>query len=310
MALNWDTNDTYIYVDKKYKMMIQHHGTDSGKGDAIGRNMDAYWVYEDYRFIEGIKDCWVKIKKSMKLFGLIPFRNYYYQGYRYPDHVDTDLSRDHALNTIQAYKLAGMPDKELQEFVKHLKWKISDRYSFVPDTWLSIRAIAGMKWARVLFYSIEIPVMLFNMLRNKYVYKKYKIEDEVPQHEYVHVPNSEKRPEFSEFVPKLFPVYALGNLARQLNLMEDSLGKKILYRIIRKMVLKHNYVIRMLINDFEPTEENRKLVYDYKSMKGGRWSTSLNEVNDRHLYILDDKLVEYNAIDVDLVRKLFEKIKK
>lgn len=308
MTLNWDTIESHNFIDQEHNMMLCQ-SSDNGIEDSIGRTLDAFFCYGDIRFIEGIQNCWKKIIKSIKLFNLIPIRKYYWQGYRYPTHYDRTLSRDHTIYSVIAFKLSGYSNKNLKRFVKHLRWRISDRYTFTPDSWLSIRSIAGIKWAEALFYLIVIPMMWGAMKHNKRIYKKAGFSNEVPQDQFKITLNEDKSEEFKKYTRKLYPVYALTNLSMQLYVMRDSWGKKWLQKILRKMVLKHNYVQKMLLRDlnFKPTSENQNLIYAYKSMKGGRWTTSLNEVNDRSLYIIkDEKLVEYNALDVDIVRKLFE----
>ena len=306
MALNWNTNETYNYIDKENYMMLQNRSGDKGMGDAIGRNLDSYFCYEDYRLIEGIKRCWDKIYKPIKLFKFIPIRKYHYQGYRYPTHYDKNLSRDHTVNAVVAYKLSGMSSKELQEFVKHLRWKISDRHAFTLDAWLSIRSIAGIKWAEFLFYLLFIPWMWGVKKWNQRIYKKAGFTEEVPQDIFEYTPNDTKSDEHNRYVNKLFPVYALMNMSMQLYAARDSWGKRKLQKVLRGMVLKYNYVIKMFLNDsdFHPTKEK---IYSYKSMRGGRWSTSMNEVCRRTLEIIEEpELVEFNAIDVDMVRKLYD----
>ena len=173
MVLNWNTNDTYFFVDKENKMMIVQNpgwnpnGT-NGKGDAIGRTFDAYFCYNDERFIEGIESCWVKVDRSKfwKFLG----KDYYYQGYRYPTHDDEDLSRDHTLYSISAFKYSGYSNEALKEFVMHLRYRISKKFFFTLNSWFWIRAVCGSKFYRFLFYLIEIPIMWFTKQWNKLLY--------------------------------------------------------------------------------------------------------------------------------------------
>jgi len=42
---------------------------------------------------------------------------------------------------------------------------------------------------------------------------------------------------------------------------------------------------------------------------GGRWTSTLDEQNDRDIYIITDpKMLEANVIDVDLLRTMYKKI--
>ena len=56
---------------------------------------------------------------------------------------------------------------------------------------------------------------------------------------------------------------------------------------------------------------SRKDVYNYKPMKSGRFSTILNEINDRGVVIITDpELLAGNVLDVDKLRALYEKNQK
>ena len=107
----------------------------------------------------------------------------------------------------------------------------------------------------------------------------------------------------------LYPIYALRNLAWQIYLLPDSRQKKTLQKICLSISPRHNYVIKMLLGDKESfTKDN---VWNYKAMTGDRWSGILNPwINNRDMDIItDEKLIEFNNIEVDYVRKLYNTIK-
>ena len=86
----------------------------------------------------------------------------------------------------------------------------------------------------------------------------------------------------------------------------DSLGKWLLKKICLWGIDKENFLLRIMYGGKVSAED----VYNYKSMSSWRWSTYLNELNDRDLYIITDpKELEANVLDVDLLRKMYEKLK-
>ena len=312
MALNWEATDTHYFVDREHHMMLtQNPGGDSshnsGKGDSIGRTFISYFTYEDERFLQGIESCWVKKERNWfwKLLG----KKYYYQGYRFPTHYDKDMSRDHLIYSILAFKYSGFYSKaKLKEFVKHLRFKISERFNFSITSWLWARAVSGSKFYKWLFYVIELPY--FKVLRfwHKLIYKLGSFGEESSQRDWVRMPNEAKPKIIDKMSSLLYPVYTLHQQAWRLFLLPDSKKKSKLQKICLGMASKHNYVIKILLGDKESfTKED---VWDYKSMTGGRWTGILNPwLNDRALDIItDEKLLEYNVQDVDYVRKLYDVI--
>lgn len=312
MALNWETTDTQCFVDQKHKMMlIQNPGwalnKDNGKGDSIGRTFISYFNYKDERFLEGIEDCWVKKERNWfwKLLG----KKYYYQGYRYPTHYDQDLSRDHLLYSILAFKYSGYySNDKLKEFVKHLRFKISKRFTFTINLWFWTRAVCKNKFYERLFYAIDIPFFQFIRLWNKIIYKIAPFERENSQDEWIKIQNELKPKRIVKLASLLFPIYALHNKSWQIYLMPDSKRKRKLQKICLDLAPKYNYVIKMLLGDKKSF--TKKAVWNYKSMTSGRWTGILNPwINDRDMNIIkDEKLLKFNVQDVDYVRNLYNTI--
>jgi hypothetical protein len=305
---DFDAQDTAFTVDPKHHMMLGmcynwNPNCDKGKGDAIGRTYEAYYVYRDERFIEAIKKCWIKVPTD---------KGYYYQGYRYPTHDDNDLSRDHTLYTVLAFMESGMSDKDLKEFVTHIPWKISERYSQTIDLWLWMRAQSGIWWAKILLPIIDIPISLIYVLINKIVYKLAPFEEEMSQDEFYKINNDVKDPKWFKWSGFLFPSYAMVQTAFKLNYAKPGLYKSIMSWLLLKITPRHNYLMRLLLNDKNvPTKEQ---VYGFKPMMGGRWSGILNPyINDRDMHIMTkenypklDTLLRANNLDVDLVRVVYE----
>lgn len=304
---NFDVVGTCYFVDPEYHMMLHMNygwnpNGDLGKGDSIGRTFEAYYAYKDERFLDAIKNCWVKIERK---------KGYYYQGYRFPTHDDKDMSRDHLFNTVLTLIASGCSEKELKEFITHVPWKISPKYSQTLDLWLWMRAISGIWWAKILSPLIEIPLMSFNVLWQKILYKVAPFKKEMSQDEFC-TASTYKRTKWEKTIGSmLYPSYTMTQYAWRLNYMKKSLSTKILKWLLLKIANKHNYVVRMLLDDKTVIKEE---VYSYKSMMGGRWDGILNpQINDRDLHIITpekytnyERLISSNVLDVDLVRSIFE----
>jgi len=340
IRLDWNATNTLHYVDQENKMMISQNEEwnptgNNGKGDSIQGSFEAFYTYGDKRFIEGIQNCWVKHEGALpkktskwwiiqKLYNfshfitkLTPRGKYYYQGYRYPTHYDNDLSRDHTSYTIIAYKCAGYSDKQMKEFVIHIPFRISKKFRFAPDMWLWARVMANIWWAKPLYYFTEIITMSITAIYRAIVFKFFDIEDEYSQNEWEEMIRNGELDTKPEKYTKVWwfnplPFYAMHIYAWQLHYLKDGVGKEILLSIGRMMCSKHNYVMQILFKfEDRPTREQ---VYNYKAMRGGRWTTSLTRLNDRGLFVIENhyskeittKLLRANVMDVDYLRTLYE----
>lgn len=315
MAFNWEATGTQWFVDQIYKMMLTQNPSwkpdgENGKGDSIGRSFLAYFCYGDERFLEGILDCWEKVERKGWLRRLL-FGKYYYQGYRYPHRYpgEVGLSRDHTSYTIIALKYAGYSDEFIKDFVTHLRWRISKFARFTPEMWLWARAVANIKPYKTLFYTVSWLVTKLSSWWNGRLYRYAGFGEESHQDDFIKVPNDFKPAQVWKVVRLMYPIYALHIAAWQIKVIDgDSKLKKALQKASLTICPKHNYVVQMLLNSPDkPSEEN---VMGYDSMRGGRWTGILNTwVNDRDISkIKDPKLLEYNVLDVDYVRKLYNTI--
>jgi len=317
MALNWESTDSEYFVDQENKMMLRKNPAwnpngEQGKGDSIGRTKDAYFIYRDYRFIEGIESCWVKVeRKGIKR---LLFGKYYYQGYRYPTYArgeeeeSAGLSRDHLLNTILAYKLAGKTDKEIWEFVKHLKWKISPFAKHTIDLWFWERAMAGRRFAKWFSPRLTYVVMKFTAWWQKKVQNFSGIgpDFEENQDTFRFMQNKDKPKIIPKVCKLLHPAYALHQQA-WITLFYEGKWQKKIQDVIYSISPKYNYAIKLLVNHPEGISEED--IMSYKSMKGGRWDGIMNIWwNDRTLEI-NKNLDEHNILDVDYLRKLWKETK-
>jgi hypothetical protein len=306
-SFNFDTTGTAYYVDPKYHMMLQINQLwdptgDNGKGDSIGRTFESYYTYRDKRFIDAIKSCWVKIDNK---------NNYYYQGFRFPTHDSNDMSRDHLFNSVLVLIASGHTEDEIKEFVTHVPWKISDKYNQTLDLWLWMRSISGIWWAKVLSPIVDITLMSINVLWQKICYAIAPFKPELSQEEFCSTPTPTKTKWIKTIGSALFPSYTMTQVAWKIHFTKNSISKTILKWLLLRIANKHNYVVKLLLDDSTVTKEQ---VYSYKSMMGGRWDGILNPyINDRDLHIIDDtrysnykQLLSSNVLDVDLVRSIYE----
>jgi hypothetical protein len=282
--------------------MEQNDNKYSAVGDSIGNTCDAYIAYEYEPFIQAVKNCFLEKtdKKGKK----------YIQGYRHPIHFDreyNDMSRDHISYTLIMMKLAG-EEEFIKKLSKGLRWKISDRYSFSIDLWLWLKGIAGSSLAMFFFFFITIPVILLSVLWNKLIYALGGFGPEVNQDDYVFIDYSKhsKRKQF--FRKLIYPIYAIFQNAFILYATPDSIGKSILKKIFLWNIDPQNFMLRIMFGGKVKKED----VYSYKSMSGTRFTSYLSDLNDRcwMSIIKDPQRLEANVIDVDLLRKMYEKIGK
>jgi len=307
---NWNATETEYYVDQVNKMMQSQNygwnpGGSNGKGDAIGGNLDAWFAYGEPRLVDGVKNCWTKVDKGNG--------KYYYQGHRYPttEYLTKDFSRDHTSNTFCLMKLAG-EDEWLKELTSNIHWVISKghitstgkkvwRHSFGPGLWGFAKTFAGKWWGPVMFYTSSFfEVILYNII-NAFCYLMGWFSRELKPEDYNGKNMSrQQQSKWRQFWASVtYPVYAMNLFAWQLFVMKDSFMKRLLQYMMKPLIPRYNYFLKLAYNIDKVTKED---VLEYKSMKGGRWSTPLNEINDRDVhFITDPKRLEFNVVDEDLL---------
>lgn len=323
---NFDVTNTYWFYDKKYQMILQNEPSwdkygnpskDLGRADGIGRTFRAYVTYGHKEFMDGIWNCFEKIEYKysknifVNLYQRLIRRNkkYYYQGHRYPcKNHPVGLSRDHLSYAIIAFKYSNyLSDKELKDFVKHLKFRISDFAKFTLDMWFWVRAVADIWWARPLYYMSYIPVMLGTYYWNEWLYKKTGFERESHQKDFKAYMDNRQKSEFTQkWRKRFYPMYAHHIACWQVFFLKKSFCKRWLQKIMLKICSPYNYVIRMVLGDNTVTKDD---AYGYKSMTGSRWTTILQpELHDRGAYVMSDNdiRIKYNKQDEDYVRKLYD----
>ena len=291
------------HVDE-YGMMVGENpqwnpNGDAGMGDSIGTNLDAYLAYDHEPFVSAVKSCYKLI---------VDDEGQYVQGYRHPSLIDVEyntLSRDHILNTLILMKISN--NHVFLKFISdNLRWKISDKYSFTIDLWLWMKGISGNRFAMFLYYLIDIPIMLVSIIWNKMINLIGGFGCESKQDEFVIVQNGDisKRKKYLRGLR--YPLYTIAQKSYMMYASPNSFGKWLMKKICLWGVDEQNFFLRVMFGDKISREE----VYSYKAMSGWRWTTHLNELNDRDLHIITDPTkLESNVLDVDLLRKMYEKLK-
>jgi hypothetical protein len=308
---SWEATETAYFVNQETKMMLGQNrpwdpNGNNGKGDSIGRTFLAFFTYGDPRFLNGIESCWERVERKGWLRRFL-FGKYYYQGYRYPERYpgEIGISRDHLTYTLLAFKYAGYSDKFLKDFVKHLRFRISDFSIFTIDLWLWARVIANIKPYAIIYYPLQWLVLAMTSIWNKRMYRRSGFGEESSQEDFILIENSLKPKSMVKMASKFYPIYALHQQAWEIKLLPNSRWKKRLQKIALSLCPKHNYVIQLLLDS--PNRPPEESIKSYKMMSGFRWSGILNSwLNDRDMRVIDDpKLLEYNVLDVDYLKKLY-----
>jgi hypothetical protein len=304
MYFNFTVKDTYIFSDQHNMVLYQNPGWDpngnNGKGDSIGRTVDAYIAYEDTKFISAVKECFIyKVDKR---------GHQYLQGYRHPDYMNdeyNDMSRDHIINTLILLKYIN-DEETLKTYSKKLRWKISDRFSFTIDSWLWMMGVAGSWVCLKLWYILTVLIMGFNAIWNKTIYKIAPFSEEIPQNQFEPYMPEQLTHQQLQLRKLLYPAYALNILSWQLYVLKDSWFKRLVQKLTLKITGKENFLMRLLLDDKNlPSFED---VYTYKMMTGGRWSAMLNETNDRDIRIITNlRLIRENRLEEDLLLRIYNK---
>lgn len=308
MNYNPTAQTTHWFVDIKNKMMlVQNHSWnsngDNGKGDAIGRSKDAYFCYRDPQFIEGVENCWLKIDEK---------DFYYYKGHRYPtpEYFKGDFSRDHTSNTFVLMGLAG-EEKWAKEIASHIKWTIRKKHvtskgkvrthRFTPALWGFVKHFSEEWWAKPLFYGISFFEIFFYNIQNALIYLMGWFSRELHQEDYnPQRMSSQKQNKWRQFWSrKAYPIFALNLFGWQLFVMKDCFFKRLLQYMSYLLIPRHNYFLKLLFNVGKVKKEQ---VLKYKPMKGSRWTTTLNELNDRDVFIIKkEEWLEANTLDKDIL---------
>uniref|UniRef100_UPI0040564B36 hypothetical protein n=1 Tax=Candidatus Electrothrix sp. TaxID=2170559 RepID=UPI0040564B36 len=316
MNYNPTAQTTHCFVDIENKMMlVQNHSWNpngkNGKGDGIGRAKDAYFCYGDPQFIEGVKNCWKKIECDPDYEDCSKWK-YYWKGHRYPtpEYFAKDFSRDHTSNTFVLMKLAG-EDEWIKDVAENIKYTIRKKHvtssgkvrthRFTPALWGFVKSFAGKWWGKPLFYGVSFFEIIGYNIQNGFVYLIGWFSRELHPEDYNAKRMAiQKQGKWKQFWrKKAYPIYALNLFGWQLFVMNDNFIKRLLQYMSYLLIPRYNHFLMLLFNVGKVTKEQ---VLEYKSMKGGRWTTPLNELNDRDVFIINkEEWLKENTLDRDLL---------
>jgi hypothetical protein len=320
-----NTKTTHYFVQDKM-MLSQNYNWNpnggNGKGDSIGRSRNAYFVYGDPQFVEGTQECWVRIDCDQDHEDCSKW-TYYYKPQRYPtpDYYHKDFSRDHTSNTFVLMKLAG-EEEWAKEVASHVRWVITRKHrmqdnrlirthTYTPALWGFVKHFAGKWWGKPLFYAMNMLEVPWYNIQNGFCYLMGWFSRELHPEDYnSHRMTRQKQSKWRQFwASATYPIYALSLFGWQLYVMDDGFMKRLLQYMSYLLIPRHNHFLKLLFNVGKVT---KKQVLEYRSMKGGRWGTPLNEINDRHVFIIEDEknydaetLLAANVLDVDILIKMW-----
>jgi len=311
--------EAYYYVDEHNLTVV--YTSNKGLGDAIGRTLKTYMIYNDPKLIEGIANCWQHRHeyKGKDFKGKLV-------GVRHPDyeepedkgrfHLGRRMSRDHYNNTLIALKLwemrTGKRHPKLTEIVKATPFRIRNMARWTLTTILWSKALNDNKVALWFYLVFEIlqSTLLYRPLR-RIADKLCGWETEMEQDEWEKLEhntadtNIQFHPKWKQRINKIvLPSYAIWFGAKQLYVIPDTFPrlKKTAQKSLLKMVGNTNYVQQMALGK---KDIPRDKVEAFKHMKGGRWSGYLNPRNDRSMQVFEEGRFTVNLQDVDLVRYLY-----
>ena len=271
MNYNRNSKDSYYTVDE-YGLVL----ADGSKHDCIGRTLQAWVAYKDDVFLFGVAQCWGAFTHRL---------------YRHPDYAGdyNDCSRDHYIYAVIIFKLTD----DLNDFKP--KWRISDKFTHRPSSWLWTKAMCGSSSYPylILIFPTIIGEVIWNPLINCIAGFH-----EPNQEEYL---KSKPVPtKFQKFMRKLtFPTYGLYLQAWMLKVLPNSWIKRLYQWLLLKITPEHNYVIKLLLGEEVPYY----YVYAYQPMTNNRWTTTLDARDDRGLELVKS---DCNNVDRDFLIALYE----
>lgn len=272
---NPDSKTSYFHLDKWF-MFCEGEDANSWK-DSIGRNQDAHEAWRDPKLVEAAYKCFD-----------FPTCE---QFQRHPVKTTGELSRDHLSYGLILFYRASRFDY-FYEIIHKLKWKFNHKHS-LRGMYLWTQSFKHPLW-EVLYYAAKIPEMLGARLWNWFWRKWADVKPERSQDEW-NMSITHNRTDRQKLASEMVvPAYALHNFAWQLKIMRNSIAKKLLQRITLPLIGKHNYIVRHILGE----EVDISYVFAYKAMTGSRFTTTLDELNDRHVVVIDPPPKE-NNLEVD-----------
>ena len=271
---------------------------DEGEGDTIGRTMKAGRIYKYVKYFEAIQSCWIRMIRRGKKEFLFGWRSN-------RDRTRMDMSRDHLINTIMMFHWYGgamMVDK----FYQMIPWRFSFGFKQTVDLYLWAKTLTGRKWTRHAYYWWQIPQSLIIGIWAKIAKLILRVGPELTQSEFIRLRKDLKarHKRLKRLWWLIPPVYADLGRAEMLECMPDSIGRRILRKILLWNTSRYNHVIKLLLGSKKVTKED---VMNYQSMTNGRWSTSLDVRTKRDIKFRKPEESKANRLDKDYLVFLFKK---
>jgi hypothetical protein len=297
-----DATEDEAYYHADQHDMAATYSSSRTRGDSIGVGKHLYFIYDDPRYVFSAEKMWYFNSHGK------------YIGQRHPlvSPENHPMSRDHYTNTLLLLKIhydrtgstASMA--KIKEITDNIGYIISEmaRRTFGLKWWS--KAIQGSKWHEFIFYIFEIITVLFVYIPlHKLGSWIAEYGEEVDQEDYVPYPDGprlQEQPLYKQKIDKwIYPSFALQLSGWKLYVLRDSIGKKILGWLFRRIVGKTNYVQQMF---FGKKGIPRDKIESFQPMQGGRWGGYLSMRNDRNMRIRNPR-PQFNNRDCDLARKLY-----
>lgn len=280
---------------KGYQMVHKDHwtGNKNGRGDTLWRNSLFTIAFPDEYKISNGTICLYKPEKG------------YYQPIRHIDHDGSEMSRDGVTMSIVGLLLSGH-GHIAKYFSRNLRINLSSTFKLssfqTPDMWIWLKAIQGKRWANLLYPLISCYMPLLQKRRNK-VLKKIGIK---------HVEQSEHKQYdkgYTEYqvrkMNNLIPTYAVHIYCWQLFTLQDSKIKRFIQKRLLRHIEQSNYLLRLLLGD----KVSEKEIFSYMPMNDYRFQRELTSPNQSSGRIMTPKEAEFNALDRDVLLRVYEMTK-
>lgn len=281
----------FWYKDK-WDMILEEDNPNSWR-DSIGRNFDAYLASgcKDEELVEAVWGCFKSDNPN--------------DWQRHPGIPCDDLSRDHISYALLLF-IAARKDEYFNYILDNIKWRINSHTS-LRGMYLWTKALRSRRW-QVVYHLFKIPGIPFKSLVNHLVRYWAKIQPERSQAEWdisIKWNRTDKQKKAAKLIA--VPAYVLHNESWQLHVLPNSPLRTIQQKLLYSLVGAHNYVIKLLLGG-ALTNWEEELADDYVSMTSSRWTTTLDELNDRHVEIIDPERIGYYDIDSGYLNHILKQL--
>ena len=284
----WERGDTHF---KEFR----------GEYDALFRSGLAYIAYGDEDIKRGILNCFRPyiIGEDRKI------EHTKYQASRASSRFgEDDVSRDQIILALSALEFNG-DIEEVQEICNRLSFRVSKRFLMTPTMWFWVKYLGTrkQKWKnafafmQTLEHLIQIPMTKFL----RWITGATK-QIPLPHNQHSELPYKQGK-RFKLYTTIGYPEYGLHFAAWQYYVVpfEGLLGK-LNRRLMRWQMEDNNLLLRILldgdditINEFESIEPTNTFIWQRRLDVAIAW-----------IYKLKPEQVEYNNLEVDIIRTMMK----